>query len=264
MRAVRSSGQRKNNARFGSWPNAIDRDCIAKKYHYVRFPHFGTQHWLILFLTAVAPIVLIWWARRSQHPGTVKLMARSLGALLLLNYIAYTIFRIQSGYWEVRYDLPMEFCNWSTAVTVLALWTRNRTMAELSYFWVLAGSLNGVITPDLQAQFPQFYFFIFWIGHSGLVVAALFVVFGLRLPPRPGSLWRVIGYSQLYFVCAMGVNYLVNGNYGYLSHKPGGASVLDGLGDWPYYILSMQAVAIVLFAILYAPFYLINRGRAHD
>lgn len=171
------------------------------------------------------------------------------------------LYRIHSGFWEIRYDLPMELCNWAAAVTAYALIQKNRTAAELAYFWTLAGSVNGVITPDLQVSFPHIYYFIFWIAHSGLVVGCLFAVFGLGLMPAPGAIRRAFLASQLYFATALLVNFALGANYGYLRMKPASASLLDHLGPWPYYILAMQLLGLALFSLLYAPFYLRNRAE---
>jgi hypothetical integral membrane protein (TIGR02206 family) len=48
---------------------------------------------------------------------------------------------------------------------------------------------------------------------------------------------------------------LISGaNYGFLRAKPPQASLLDLLGPWPWYILALDALAVVLFTLLYLPF----------
>ncbi|EQA44009.1 TIGR02206-like family protein [Leptospira broomii serovar Hurstbridge str. 5399] len=132
-------------------------------------------------------------------------------------------------------------------------------MAELSYFWVLAGSINGVVTPDLRVSFPHLYFFIFFIAHSGLVIGALYAVFGLKLYPRKWAVPRVILLSQLYFLSALIIDFLFRANYGYLMEKPNSPSLIDHLGVWPIYLINMQLIGSVLFCILYLPFYFKNK-----
>lgn len=212
------------------------------------------MHWAVLFLTVALAGLLPWAARRSAR--FERTTAVALALILTVNSAAYAGWRIHTGQWDLRYDLPMEFCNWSAIVTVLTLLVRNRTLAELSYFWVMSGSIQGVITPDLPVQFPHIYFFIFFIAHSGLVVAAAYVVIGMRLPPRPGAIGRTVLYTQVYFVAALLLDWGLETNYGYLMRKPTGPSLLDALGPWPFYLLSMQGIGLILVCLLYLPFFL--------
>jgi hypothetical integral membrane protein (TIGR02206 family) len=205
---------------------------------------------------------MVYLARRSFGETLKTTLAKVFGYSLFLNYFAYVIYRITWGYWEMRYDLPMELCNWSGFVTSIALITRNRFFAELSYFWVMTGSINAVITPDLDVDFPHLYFFIFFIGHAGLIIACCYAVFGLRLYPRKGAVARVFGISQIYLIAAFLIDLAVGGNYGYLMKKPIAGSFMDYLGDWPYYILNLQIVSLFLFMIAYLPFYFRNSNEA--
>ncbi len=225
-----------------------------------RFIKGSELHRYILLITLLSTIAFIFFGRRFSGEKIQTWIGNFLASVLILNYIAYIIYRIHSGFWEIKYDLPMEFCNWSMIVTSIALLNQNRVMAELSYFWVMAGSINGVITPDLQVSFPHIYFFIFFIAHSGLVLASAYIVFGLKLYPRKGAVIRAVLYSQIYFLTAFLVNYFLGGNYGYTMAKPNGASALDHFGPWPYYLIVLQVLGVLIFCILYLPFYFLNRN----
>ncbi|MDX1959633.1 MAG: TIGR02206 family membrane protein [Leptospiraceae bacterium] len=224
-----------------------------------RFQHWSPMHLGILILTIVSIGIFIFLGRMYDGKQIQKSLGYFLGLTLVINYIIYVIYRIHSGYWELRYDLPMEFCNWSMIVTALALFTQNRLFAELSYFWVMAGSINGVITPDLQVSFPHIYFFIFFISHSGLVLGSLYIVFGLKLYPRKWAVLRAVFYGQIYFFSAFIINSILRGNYGYTMHKPNATSPMDYFGPWPYYLIVLQILGVIVFSILYIPFYFMNQ-----
>ncbi len=226
-----------------------------------RFAHWSALHLVILALTLFVPLALVYLARRYRATPWPQRIAAVSGTILLLNYVAYVVYRITAGFWQARYDLPMELCNWATFATGLALLTRNRFLAELAYFWVMAGSINGVISPDLSVSFPHIYFFIFFIAHSGLVCGAIYLVGGLQLYPRPGAVWRAFLFSQVYLATAFAINYVLGGNYGYTMAKPGSASLFDHLGPWPWYLLSLEALALVFYTFLYLPFWFYNRPR---
>ncbi len=83
-----------------------------------------------------------------------------------------------------------------------------------------------------------------------------------RFRPTLGSVWRTLAWSQLYLLATLSVDYLTGVNYGFLLHKPVVTSILDSLSDerWPY-ILELEGLALLFFAILYLPFALRGRGK---
>jgi hypothetical integral membrane protein (TIGR02206 family) len=217
--------------------------------------HGSSEHWIIIFLTVVMSVYVAHVGRHDETGRRSRRLAWFLGIGMIVNYALYVFYRVKEGYWEIRYDLPMEFCNWSAIATSMALLTRNRLAAELSYFWVITGSINGLITPDLDSGFPHLRFFMFFTGHCGLIVACTFAIFGLRMYPRRGAVLRAFLFSELYLIVTLAVNLLVNGNYGYLMAKPTAGSLLDYLGAWPGYLIHLQWIILLLFGLAYLPFY---------
>jgi len=59
-------------------------------------------------------------------------------------------------------------------------------------------------------------------------------------------------------VLVYGINLLVGGNYMFLMHKPPTASLLDVLGPWPWYILSLEVVGFLMGGVLYLPWAVID------
>ena len=94
-----------------------------------------------------------------------------------------------------------------------------------------------------------------------MIASVLYLTFGLRMRPRPGSLVRIFSWTIVYAVAASAVNALIGANYGYLRAKPDHPSLLDYLGPWPIYIASLMVLACVLFSVLYAPFLVADKIR---
>ena len=223
------------------------------------FQFYSLQHILIIAATFSGAVISVYFARKSLNESLKLSVGKIIAAVLILNYIAYLAHRISSGYWEMRYDLPMELCNWAVFAVIIALFTGKRIFAEMAYFWVMTGSINAVLTPSLNEGFPHPYFFIFFIEHSGVIIAASYAVFGLKIYPDKWSVLRVFGISQIYFFSTLLINFVLKSNYGFLMRKPYTGSVMDYMGDWPYYLITLQLVALVSFSLLYIPFYFVNR-----
>ena len=134
-------------------------------------------------------------------------------------------------------------------------------LVELLWFWGIGGSLQALLTPELPAAYPSWMFFQYYVVHGGIVIAALLLVVGLRVWPRPGAVWRVAAVTLGYAVCIGVVDVATGGNYLWLRHPPTTASLLDLLGPWPWYLLSEAVVGFAVLLVLQAPF-TIARHRA--
>jgi hypothetical integral membrane protein (TIGR02206 family) len=141
------------------------------------------------------------------------------------------------------------------------LW-RTPLLVELTYFWGLAGTLQGVLTPDLSVGFPHLVFWQYVVGHLGIVFAALFLVVGLGIAPRRYAVPRVVAITLGYTALVGLVDAITGANYMFLRRPPGEWTLLRLLGPWPWYLASATGVTIVLFLALDAPFWASRRRQA--
>ena len=83
--------------------------------------------------------------------------------MLFANYVGYVVFRSQHGYVDWREMLPFQLCDWTMIAVIVALLKEDRQRwLEVCYFWGIGGSLQAIITPNLQFGFPDFRFFSFF------------------------------------------------------------------------------------------------------
>jgi hypothetical integral membrane protein (TIGR02206 family) len=227
-----------------------------------RFVLFGPAHLTVLFLTFALPAFLAWLVRRRGGERWGRPIAWTFAAVLVLNQVVLLIWAVV-GDLNLKDNLPLHLCDWATFTCAAALVWRHRLSYELTYFWGLAGTLQAVITPDLNAGFPDPEFFAFQIAHAGLIAAVLFLTLALRMRPSLRSIGRAFLWLQLYAGVTAVLNWLLDTNYGYLRHKPAIPSLLDYLGPWPVYIVSLEVLALVLFFLSYLPFAVADWMRRH-
>jgi hypothetical integral membrane protein (TIGR02206 family) len=218
------------------------------------------EHLVTLAVIAAVIASLIIAARLRPGPWTV-VACRMLAIVIIANEAAWWVWLGTQGIWSASYALPFQLCDVAAVVSAAALWFRQPLLVELTYFWGLAGTANGLITPDVSDHFPSFNFMQYFIAHGAIVAAALFLVIGLKIAPRPGAVVRVFGLTFGLLVLDAGSNLLTGGNYMYLRYTPGAHSLLDVLGPWPWYIVGAAALALVLFTILDLPFTISRRQR---
>ena len=217
---------------------------------------FAAEHVAALAVIAAATVVLVVAARR--RPG------RWLGVfalVLVVDELSWWVYLLAGGQPGITlaYSLPLQLCDVAIFIAAAALWTWNRLLVELAYFWGLAGTLQALLTPDLPQHFPSYPYFQYYIAHGGVVAAALMLVAGLRLHPRRRAVFQVAAITVAYAALVGAVNAVSGANYMYLRARPPSPTLLDALGPWPWYILAASLIALALFAILDAPFRLGRR-----
>ena len=209
------------------------------------------EHVIALLVIAATGVALVFATRRSSGRWL-----RVLAVVLVVDEVSWWLYLLAGGVPGSRLaqSLPLQLCDVAIFVAAAALWTRNRLLVEITYFWGLAGTVQALLTPDLPQHFPSYAYWQYYIAHGGVVSAALMLVVGMRLHPRPWAAVRVAGLTLAYAVVVGIVDAVTTSNYLYLRSKPPTATLLDALGPWPVYILSATLIGIALFAILDAPF----------
>lgn len=225
----------------------------------------GSPEYLVTLSTmAVVATGLTLSARR--WPGRWVVVANwALAAVLAGATVAWLTTTVVDQPFSWATSLPLPLCDMATLVTIAALLTRRAWLCEVNYFWGLAGTLQAVLTPDLHAPFPSAEFFEYTLAHTGIVTAAVFLVVGQRIVPRRGAAARTLALTAAYTAFVGAMDGLTGGDYMFLLHKPDATTLLSALGPWPWYLVSALGVAVVLLAVLDAPWWwLRRRGLGRD
>jgi hypothetical integral membrane protein (TIGR02206 family) len=211
-------------------------------------------YWASVLLTAVICAAVCTAARRRPGSWTIT-VARLVALILVADACSYTIGLVIAGTWSARSSLPLQLCDMAVLVAAAACWWRIPVLVELTYFWGLAGTLQGVLTPDLSIGFPHLVFWQYVVGHLAIVLAALYLVVGMRILPRRYAVPRVFAITLGYTAVVGLVDLVTGANYMFLRAPPGEWTLLRLLGPWPWYLLSATGAALSLLIVLDLPFW---------
>lgn len=228
--------------------------------HPPPFAAFDAQHVAALVVILAITVILPLAARACASERTNRRLGAVLGGLLLFVKAFEPVFRIATG--AVWYEvLPLHLCDVGGVLTGVVLLSRNRWVFELSYFWGLGATLPAVLTPDLQHGFPHPDYFFFFSAHGLVVVGVLYATVVFRLRPPLTSVWRTMAATVAYALLIIPVNLAFGTNYLYLCRKPPAVPLFDYFGPWPWYLLPLVGLGILLFLLCYAPFGLADGRR---
>ena len=220
------------------------------------FQFLGVSHIVVLVLIIALPVALSVLVRKADSSVITNAVCYLLGGTLIVNEVglwAYRMATVQSLDEFLQKHLPLHICGVALFVVVFALFRRNQTLYEIAYFWGIVGTLNAVLTPQLEVGFPHYRFFQYFIVHGGIVVSVLFATWGLKMRPTLKGLLRSFLLVNLYMVVIAGVNLLLKSNYMFICEPPDTKSPFF-FAPWPWYIPILDGMALVLFFIVYSPF----------
>ena len=224
----------------------------------MNFETFGLEHNLYLIGTFT-----IWFLVLFTGKVILNLEQRRIFVLLLIfitisQELIDDILRWNVGIWDVAEDLPLHMCGISFFTSTYALYSKNQTAFELSFFWGLAGAFQAIITPDPTRFVMDVSLFWNFLSHGLIIFNVLWMIVIDNMRCRVGSyLNAVIITNGILFIISI-VNSILGGNYWFICEKPGGESPFI-MGEWPLYIIGFQISGILLLGLFYIPMIILRK-----
>jgi hypothetical integral membrane protein (TIGR02206 family) len=225
------------------------------------FEMYSVQHIMALLFIILVLGAVIWFRVHLRKPGWNRSFRYGLALLMLLLHVGLHVWYITTGNWTPKQSLPFHLCTFTLLLSILLLFFRNFYLYEFVFFAGILGALQALLTPVLDIAFPHFWYFYFFIGHGGILLTAFFMTAVEGFRPTWKSVGRTMLWLNVLMVLVIPVNAITGANYMFLARKPKTVSLLDYLGPWPWYILSLEVVALVLCIVLFLPFLLFERWK---
>jgi hypothetical integral membrane protein (TIGR02206 family) len=224
------------------------------------FQLFSSVHLFTLAVFLFTIVLLFLFRKPLRKPGINQAARIGLFVILIVSEISLQAWLWWSGHWAYQYSLPLHLSSISLILSAVLLLTKRFGLFEFTFFVGVGSALQAMLTPDISFYtFPHYRYIHFFVSHGGTVIANLFMVFVHGYRPTGKSIWKAFLWLNAYTFVIFIVNFLLEGNYMYISEKPVNPSMIDYLGPWPWYILSLEAIALITFVICYIPFWVKKR-----
>lgn len=227
-----------------------------------KFEIYSPEHILGVLGFTVLGILFIILGKRIRSEETKRLILLYFTFGVFLSQMGKVTILLILGRFDPTEDLPFQLCNIAPLILWFAYYLRSRALWGIIFMWIMAGTIQSNFTPTLLHSFPHFEWFRYWIVHVLVVIAAIygFVVLDYRLKWK--DIFVSLFWLNIFALIIYPVNLALDANYLFLVEKPAGKTMFDLLGKWPYYIFQLEFVAILLFSILYLPFYVWSKTAA--
>jgi hypothetical integral membrane protein (TIGR02206 family) len=216
------------------------------------FGLFSPPHLLAILAIVLVNVSMVLWLKRAEVAR--KPVRYCLAGLLIAQEITLHLWYAYAGQWSPSQSLPLHLCGAAVILSVIVLVSKSYPLYELTYFWGFGGAIQALLTPNMTYGFPHYRFWQFFVSHGAIVTASVLMTFVEGYRPTVRSIWRTFAITNAYMIVVAGLNLILDGNYLFICYKPDTPSLLDYLGPWPWYILSLEVVGILSFLVYYAPF----------
>lgn len=217
------------------------------------FEAFGTKHLAYIAALGAVWVVVPWLGRNYPDPTLRRRTELFLILFSLGQELVDDLLRAHAGAWTLDDALPLHLCSLAMLVGCWALLSKGQLVFEVAYYWGFAAASQAILTPD-NTRWRLGEVDVFWnfLSHGLVIlnVVWLIVVVGMRC--RPGSWLRVFLITNLALIPIGILNLILDSNYFFICRKPGGTSPFL-LGEWPWYLLGFEVLALAFFGILYLP-----------
>jgi hypothetical integral membrane protein (TIGR02206 family) len=228
-----------------------------------RFEPFGPVHLLTVLLWLGLAAALVALGRSLRGSSSERRLRSGFGLVILVSEVAYQAWENLGGRFDPLYSLPLHACDLVVWCAVLALLTEWRWARSLTYFVGLGLSSQTFFTPTLHEGPAHLKFWLFWATHTQIVAAAAYLLAVCSFVPRRSDYLVAILVSALYVAAIVPIDLALGANYGYVGDsRPDAPTILDALGPWPFRILSVLALTVALFTVMWlVPRWIVRRRR---
>ena len=233
------------------------------------FFNFTLAHAIPVLLLFVV-IAFIYGARNKLRDCKWESKVRLVLSFLL-------IFSEMSYYWRLVAipelgpnpvdHLPITVCGWAVVFCSYMLPSKSQTLFEISYFWLLCGSVFALITPTVISFTgpTRFRYYQFWAEHTLGYVALFYMIFVHKMRPTIKSAIKSYSALMILAMIAYNANQLIGpgANYLFMARPEDTPSILDILpANFALRTAIMVAAITLLYALAYLPWYLKDKKAA--
>jgi len=212
--------------------------------------------WYIGIFSSILWISFVLLFFRNKAKNLKESFAKWLSISFVLTYIISNSLAIYNGWWNIQGYLPLHLCRISFFICMIVLVKKKQWMYEWVLFLAIPSGIHSMLTPEMTKGISAWFYFDYYFVHAGLILVPLYLTIVMGMKARKDAWWKTILRLQIPVAIIMPLNFLMESNYMYLSHKP----LVNNpflIGEWPTYVLFLEIIMVahVYIIHLFAPKY---------
>lgn len=226
------------------------------------FVNYSSEHYISILVVALFGVWFLYSGKYRWNEEQKWKNALTFAIVLYGVQLFKTFIRLYLGNFDIAEDLPLQLCNILPLLMIIGLSIKSRAFIAVIFFWILGGTAQANLTPTLYNVFPHYEAIRYWAIHTGLPILAIYTFYVLGYRFTIVDVVRSALSLNILAAVIYPLNMVLGANYLYLNGKPGEGTIYDLLGPWPWYLMSLEAVMLVIFSVVLIPFFIY--ARLHD
>ncbi|MEE9439312.1 MAG: TIGR02206 family membrane protein [Saprospiraceae bacterium] len=216
------------------------------------FVPYNLEHFICVFVILILGWFFLYFGKYKWNKKKRWKYPILLSCAVYFTQLFKVFFRMYLGNFDHTVDLPLHLCNMLPLFMIIALFLKSRLLLSIIFFWILAGTVQSNITPDLKNVLPHYEAIRYWVVHMWLPILAVYTTYVLGFRYTYKDALRSAICLNVIAAIVYPINLLLGSNYLYLMAKPNADTIYNYLGPWPWYIISLELVMFVLFTLIVA------------
>jgi hypothetical integral membrane protein (TIGR02206 family) len=220
------------------------------------FKPWSGEHSFWLMYALLSAVCWIYIGRNATEHQKQRI-GLWMGLVGIVAWVWSVLVMILSDQVKAQSVVPLHLCYFLNLLLPIILWKKWLHWLDWIYPIVMAGCLQALFTPDLDQTFPHYYSVRYWLVHSALVQSMLYAIFVYQFRPTVKGIFKCMIGLNVYALIVTPVNLALDTNFLYL-RNPAPGSIMEWFGPWPQYLIALELLMGVLFAVVYLPFGVAN------
>lgn len=212
------------------------------------FKLFSFQHILAMILGVFGMFIAIFLSSANH-----KIIPKLIGIAIFMLKMGELFYRHAIVKEPIIDLLPLHLCNLSLIFAILVLVFRVDFLFQIIYYWGI-GAIFAILTPDVKRGFPDFATISFFITHFFVLYAPICCITAFNMKPTLKGFWTSFFTLNFFAVIIFFINAKIGKNYMFLNRIPDFSSPLNSFGEWPYYLIALEVLYLIITYLLYLPF----------
>ncbi len=224
------------------------------------FTNFSLAHFLPIIIGVVIILLIYFFRDRFKtfkREDNIRLVFAFLMMVCEMSYF-WRLIAVRELNPNPVDHLPITVCGWGVILGSFMLVTKNKTLFDITYFWLFSGTVFALITPTVITYTgpTRYRYYQFWFEHLSGYIAIFYMIFVHGMRPIFKSAVKSYVALLVLAVIAYFANTIIGpgANYLFMAKPESTPSILDILPpNFTLRIIVMALVVTLMYFLAYLP-----------